>query len=69
MRLSSQAHCHTLNSTSAMQTSRQAGTEDVDVSDLSVLMSPDEDEMLIADPLPLPPACPLATTPASHDSA
>lgn len=52
-----------------MQTSRQAGTEDVDVSDLSVLMSPDEDETLIADPLPLPPACPLATTPTSHDSA
>lgn len=50
-------------STSATQTSRQADTEDLDVSDLSVLMSLDDDEMLIGDPLPLPPTCPLANTP------
>ena len=34
-------------STSATQTSRQADTEDLDVSDLSVLMSLDDDEILI----------------------
>lgn len=53
-----------------MQTSRQADTEDVDASDLSVLMSRDDDEMLIADLLPLPSN--LSTSrhhPTSHDSA